>query len=120
MVRPFQPRSRMTAKVLWQRRTNITEQQPFFSICRGKSNTIRDTTNRLWEQYWNHAPVFAQTQGHRGRAVIAEPKVLHSVRFGRAQCGGSFEAKESSVFEIAKRGGTRGIATLGDHNGTHR
>ena len=115
MVCLFQPRSYMTSKVLWQTGTNATEQQPFFSICRGKSDTIRDTTNRLWEQCWNHAPVFAHAQGHRGRAAMAKPEILRRRDVARPENRVIFETKESALFKRAKRGGTRRIGALAEH-----
>jgi len=48
---------------------------------------------------------------------MAKPEVLYSVGF-RAERRVTFEAKESALFEMPKRGGTRGIATLGDHDST--
>jgi hypothetical protein len=50
---------------------------------------------------------------------MAKPEVLYPVGF-RAERRVTSEAKEPALFEIAKRGGTRGIATLGHHTGTHR
>ena len=49
---------------------------------------------------------------------MTKPEVLRAVGLGRADRGVTFEAKESTLFERAKRGGTGGIATLGDHNST--
>jgi hypothetical protein len=48
---------------------------------------------------------------------MAKPEVLH-FGFGRTERRVTFEAKESALFEMPKRGGTEGIATLGDHNST--
>jgi len=117
-VSVFQPCSCWTIQVRWQRKANAAEHEPFYSMCRRWSDTIRKSTSRLWKHYWNHAPVFPQTQGHRRRAALAKPEVLHSLRLGRAERRVPFEAKEPSVLEIAKGGGTGGIATLGDHNST--
>jgi len=47
---------------------------------------------------------------------MAKPEVLHSVGFGRAERWVTFEAKKSALFERVKGGGTRRIATIGDHD----
>ena len=46
---------------------------------------------------------------------MAKPEVLRSVRLGRAKRR-VFEAKESSISQIAKRSRTGGIATFVDHH----
>src|SRR5208282_1340835 len=87
-------------------------------ICRDKNHTIRDTANRFWKQNRYDCSVRSQTQGHRRRAAMAEPEVLHSVGFGRPERRVTFNAKESSVSQIAKRRETGRITTLSDHNST--
>jgi hypothetical protein len=67
-------------------------------------------------RYFQTAQRRAKTQGPCGRAAMAKPEVLYSVAFGRTERRITFEAKESSLCEMAKRGETRGIAALGDHN----
>jgi len=49
---------------------------------------------------------------------MTKPEILHSVGFRQADRRLTFEAKEPSVLQIAKQGGTGRIATLGDHNST--
>ena len=107
-----------TSDALWQRKVDATEQEPLLSIYRDQSVTIRDTTNGLWKQNRPHRSVVPQTHGHRGRAARTKPEVLHSVGFGRTERRVTFEAKKSSVVQIAKGSGTGGITTLGDHNST--
>ena len=48
---------------------------------------------------------------------MAKPEVLQPVGF-RAERRVVFKAKEPALFEMPKRGGTRGIATVGDHDST--
>ena len=49
---------------------------------------------------------------------MAKPEVLDSVELGRPKRRVSFEAKESSVFQITKRSSTAGITALGEHDCT--
>jgi hypothetical protein len=46
---------------------------------------------------------------------MAKPEVLDSVGLGRPERRVTFEAKESSVFQITKRSGTGGITAFGEH-----
>jgi len=77
---------------------------------------MRGITNRLWEPNCGYGSVRSQTQGHRQRAGRAKPEVLNSVGFGRARRRVVFEAKQSSISQIAERSRTGGIATLVDHH----
>jgi hypothetical protein len=49
---------------------------------------------------------------------MAKPEILRRRDVARPESRVIFETKESALFERAKRGGTRGIATLSHHNGT--
>jgi hypothetical protein len=49
---------------------------------------------------------------------MAKPEVLDSVGLGRPERRVTFEAKQCSVFQIAKRRDTGGIKALGDHIST--
>lgn len=49
---------------------------------------------------------------------MAKPDVLHSVGFARAERWVTFESKKFALFERVEGGGTRRIATLGDHDDT--
>src|SRR5579872_2710391 len=89
-------------------------------MLRGKCNITRDATNPLWQRNCYHCSVFAQAQGHRRRTARAKPEVLQSVGLGGVECRVTFEAKESALFEMEKRGGTQRIAALGEHNSTSR
>ena len=46
---------------------------------------------------------------------MAKPEILDSVGFGRPERRVTFEAKESSVFQITKRSNTGGITAFGEH-----
>ncbi|MGA2886051.1 MAG: hypothetical protein ABSE80_13005 [Halobacteriota archaeon] len=46
---------------------------------------------------------------------MAKPEVLDSVGLGRPERRVTFEAKESSVFQITKRSNTGGITAFGEH-----
>jgi hypothetical protein len=59
--------------------------------------------------------VLRQTQCHRCRASIAQPKVLRSLGIG-GPCGlAGFQPKKPPLAQMKKRSGAKGVCTLGKH-----
>jgi len=57
-------------------------------------------------------------QRHRCCAATAQPVIFRLHGIGQSESWVSFQSKEHPLLQMAKRGGTRRVRALGEHNGT--